>query len=131
MSQAADGGLGIHSVEATVVAALRYTGLPVDGVLADMAEREAVAVNFTRPLARLDPQRISQSLYLSKFFAAVVAGPVRRGTELPVGRDPSPSLRRVCGYDLAYFVALAVNDPSRRNKLQTEADHKKSKTPSH
>jgi hypothetical protein len=111
--------------EDAMMAFLGTSGLPTDGVLVPVRERQAVFGSFGHALGRLSSERVGKSLYLSKFVAAVRSGLFDAALNYLWDETISELRRRIAGYDLQYFFDLAVGDPQRRQKLKTEEDLRK------
>ncbi|MFF1927309.1 hypothetical protein [Streptomyces sp. NPDC058228] len=121
----ADGpsGLDLATFEAALMRRLADSGLPSDGVLVPARQRILVFHGMDDALAELnEPQRLN-SLYLSKFFAAVSAGLFDAALNYLWDETVNQLRQRVSAYDLSYFYDLAVGPTSDlRKKLSTSED---------
>jgi len=64
----------MQQLEATLSDRLDATGLPLDGLFVDAAEREAVCVALIEAAEGIDADRRAQAHYLSKFMTAATVG---------------------------------------------------------
>lgn len=113
---------GLQQFEDVLTLAMEQFGLPSEGVLVSFAQRGRVLRNFEDAIDNLDPDHRARSMYLSKFMVAVGAGLFDAALNYLWDETISELRRRVAGYDLAYFFDIAVKDPERRKKLQSEDD---------
>jgi len=97
-------------------------GLPVDGVLVEVDEREQALTTFSTALRRLPPLERTRSIYVSKMIAAAAAGLFDAALNYLWNETVGELRRRVAGYDLAYFFEIAVPSPDRRKHLSNEED---------
>lgn len=113
---------GLEQFEEVLTLAMEHLGLPSDGVMVSFSQRHRVLRNFGDAIEELDPEHRARSMYLSKFMAAVGAGLFDAALNYLWDETISELRRRVAGYDLGYFFDIAVKDPERRKKLQSEDD---------
>lgn len=113
---------GLQQFEDVLTVAMEQLGLPSQGVLVSFAQRGRVLRNFVDAIDALDLDHRARSMYLSKFMVAVGAGLFDAALNYLWDETISELRRRVAGYDLDYFFDIAVKDPERRKKLQTEDD---------
>ena len=114
--------LDLQSFEERLLEHLATLGLPVDQVLAPIGQRTNVLSGIDMALEPLDYSRRGESLYLSKFYAAVAAGLFDAALNYLWDETVSELRRHVAGYDLAYFFDLAVGTTSERRKKLSSAD---------
>ncbi|MGY6499744.1 MAG: hypothetical protein ACXIVQ_02430 [Acidimicrobiales bacterium] len=113
---------GLQQFEDVLTYAMEQFGLPSEGVLVSFVQRGRVLRNFEDAIDGLTIEHRARSMYLSKFMAAVGAGLFDAALNYLWDETISELRRRVAGYDLGYFFDIAVKDPERRKKLQTEDD---------
>ncbi len=113
---------GLQQFEDVLTLAMKQFGLPSEGVLITFAQRGRVLRNFADAIDALDDERRARSMYLSKFMVAVGAGLFDAALNYLWDETIAELRRRVASYDLAYFFDIAVKDPERRKKLQSEDD---------
>jgi len=113
---------GLQHFEDVLTAAMEQWGLPSEDVLVSFNHRGRVLANFPDAIETLDDAHRVRSMYLSKFMVAVGAGLFDAALNYLWDETVSELRRRVSGYDLEYFFDIAVKDPERRKKLQTEDD---------
>lgn len=120
------GALEVHGdlqrFEHMLLEQLAAAGLPIDGVLVDLDEREQALTTFSTALRRLPPSERTRSIYVSKMIAAAAAGLFDAALNYLWNETVGELRRRVAGYDLAYFFEIAVPSPDRRKHLSTEED---------
>ncbi len=97
-------------------------GLPSDGVLVSVRERSRVFQNVDDSLAELGSDRLAESLYLSKFLAAVTAGLFDAALNYLWDETIGELRKRVAAYDLSYFFDLAVGSASEQRKVLKHED---------
>lgn len=108
--------------ENNVITLLECCGLPSTNVLVDMRERKNVIKNITSPLELLDENKRSQSMYLSKFLAAVMSGLFDAALNYLWDETILQLKMRIAQYDIQYFFDVAVSSPERRSKLKDAED---------
>ncbi|MDD1064109.1 hypothetical protein NMG29_39195 [Streptomyces cocklensis] len=101
---------------------LADAGLPTDGVLVDLVEREQALASFGGALRRLPMADRGRSVYVSKMITAAAAGLFDAALNYLWNETVRELRRRVTGYDLAYFFDIAVPSHDRRKHLSTEDD---------
>ncbi|MFF9408958.1 hypothetical protein ACF1B0_26045 [Streptomyces anandii] len=115
--------LDLATFEAALMHRLADSGLPSQGVLVPARQRILVFQGMDDALAELDESKRLNSLYLSKFFAAVSAGLFDAALNYLWDETVSQLRQRVAAYDLSYFYDLAVGPTSDlRKKLSTAED---------
>ncbi|MGP5580035.1 hypothetical protein ACTXOF_05795 [Glutamicibacter arilaitensis] len=113
----------LQSFEQSLLGRMNQVGLPTEGVLVAVRERSRIFQNIDDSLAELGYERIAESLYLSKFLAAVAAGLFDAALNYLWDETISELRKRVAGYDLSYFFDLAVGSASEQRKsLKQEED---------
>jgi hypothetical protein len=101
---------------------LTAAGLPTNGVLVHIDEREQALTGFNGALRRLEERDRARSLYVSKMIAAAAAGLFDAALSYLWDLTVGELRRRVVTYNLAYFFEIAVPSPDRRKHLSTEED---------
>lgn len=113
-------GVSIQDFERVLLERMEQSGLPSDGVLVDVSERERMLANVGASLERLDTKQRGKSMYISKMIAAVFAGLFDAALNYLWDETITDMRRRVVGYDLAYFFELAVPNEEKRKGLHSE-----------
>ncbi len=112
----------LQQFEEMLLDQLAAAGLPTDGVLVALDEREQALTSFSGALRRLPAPERARSFYVSKMIAAAAAGLFDAALSYLWNETVGELRRRVVGYDLAYFFEIAVPSPDRRKHLSTEED---------
>ena len=105
---------GIGNYNQTVVSGLTYCGLPTDHVFVPVDERIIVVRNLEQALKRLSSKKLSQSLYISKFVAAVCAGLFDAALNYLWDETVNQLRSTVIQFDLEYFYDLVCKDSKRK-----------------
>ncbi|MFI1583963.1 hypothetical protein [Embleya sp. NPDC020630] len=113
---------GIERFEKVLLDSISAVGLPTDGVLVEVTQRQRVLGNLDGALERLDMDDRARSYYISKMIAAAAAGLFDAALNYLWDETIAELRRRVAGYDLDYFFDVAVSAPEKRKHLST-ADH--------
>lgn len=100
---------------------LDSVGLPTDGVLVDLDERQTLLTSVGGALRRLPAQDLERSWYVSKMIVAAAVGLFDAALNYLWGETVNELRRRVIGYDLDYFYDVAVPGDMRRHF--TDASH--------
>lgn len=113
----------LQDFEQSLLGRMDQVGLPTDGVLVAVRERSRIFQNIDDSLAELGHERLAESLYLSKFLAAVAAGLFDAALNYLWDETIGELRKRVAAYDLSYFFDLAVGSASEQRKsLKNEDD---------
>lgn len=112
----------IEEYEKSMLELLSYCGLPTKNVLVGIRERKNALKNISSPLELIHPENRLESMYLSKFTAAVISGLFDAALNYLWDETILQLRKRVCRYDIQYFFDVAVADPQKRNKLKDEED---------
>ncbi len=118
----ADVTADLERFETVLLSQLRAAGLPADGVLVEVTERERVLGNLGAALRRLTDEQRARSHYVSKMITAAAVGLFDAALNYLWDETIAELRRRVAGYDLAYFFDVAVPSPERRRHLSTDED---------
>ncbi|GAA5087508.1 hypothetical protein GCM10023259_101370 [Thermocatellispora tengchongensis] len=113
---------GLERFELMLLKSIESAGLPVDGVLVGMAERQRVLKNLGDALDSLGHEIRGRSYYISKMIAAAAAGLFDAALNYLWDETVAELRRRVAGFDLAYFFDIAVTSPEKRKHLSTVDD---------
>lgn len=125
ISLPSDSSLEIRRFEQSMMAFLEHNGLPTGSVLVPVPQRIAVLRNIPDAIMHLNEEQRSQSLYISKFIAAVASGLFDAALNYLWDETINELRRRVAQYDLSYFYDNAVKNPEKRKKLEDESDLEK------
>jgi hypothetical protein len=112
----------LSNIEAALANFVEFLGLPSSNILADNAQRSMVFRNIESVILQLDSELRSQSVYLSKFIAAVASGLFDAALNYLWDETVTELRKRVSQYDLSYFFDNAVRSQERRRGLSGEAD---------
>lgn len=113
---------GVDSFTTTLTNYLSELGLPTDKFLVAVPERQRVINNLPDVISTIDRNKISNSLYISKFIAACGAGLFDAALNF-IWDETVLNLRtKVIKFDLEYFYDSVVTDQTRRSKLRDESD---------
>lgn len=100
---AADVVTDLAHFQQTVLDQLEAVGLPTDGVLVDLDERESLLTSLGGALRRLPEQDRGRSWYVSKMIVAAAVGLFDAALNYLWDETVNELRRRVIGYDLGYF----------------------------
>jgi hypothetical protein len=109
--------LQLHTFEHALLNALERHGLPTDSIFVPIDERDVVFKNIGRVLTKVTPEKKPQSIYLSKFAAAVAAGLFDAALNYLWDETIFELRRRVAQYDISYFYDNAISNLEKRKKL--------------
>lgn len=112
----------LRSFEAGLTTYLERHGLPSAGILTEVEERQVALGNLERVVQRVDTERRSQSLYLSKYVAAAATGLFDAALNYLWDETIVELRNRVVQYDLTYFYDNAGLSPEKRRKVATADD---------
>jgi hypothetical protein len=112
----------LQEFESALLDYLRQQGLPADSILVPVEERALVFANVPVALAKLNASARQESVYISKFLAAVASGLFDAALNYLWDETIHELRRRVAQYDLSYFFEAAVKSTDKRKGLKTEAD---------
>lgn len=101
---------------------LEEAGLPTDGVLVDVDEREQALISVGGALRLLPAEERSRSVYVSKMIAACASGLFDAALNYLWNETVGELRRRVAGYDLSYFYDVAVTSAEQRRHLSDADD---------
>lgn len=97
-------------------------GLPTDNVLIEKEERLIVIDNIPRVVTKLDENKRSEAMYISKFIAACGAGLFDAALNF-LWNETIVNLRnKVIRFDLEYFLDSVITEPKKRAAVKSEED---------
>ena len=99
---------------------LAAAGLPVEGVLVAVEEREQALVTIGNALRALPSEERSRSYYVSKMVTAAAVGLFDAALNYLWNETISELRRRITGYDLTYFYDVAVSADARKHLSNAE-----------
>ena len=105
--------------------ALIHLGLPVEGVLVEVDEREKVFRNLEDVVEFLTQDQRDEAMYISKFVAACGAGLFDAALNFLWDETIVNLRKKVAIFDLQYFFDSIITDPDRRADYRSEEDLKK------
>lgn len=110
----------VTQYENGLVTFLESLGLPKDNVLVSTAERKIALANFPNVIEKLEIDIRGQSIYLSKFVAALGAGLFDAALNF-LWDETIKSLRvKVIQFDLDYFYSSTITDVDKRKRFSSE-----------
>jgi hypothetical protein len=112
---AADVISDLERFQDTILDQLDTVGLPTDGVVVDLGERETLLTSLGAALRRLPDEDRGRSLYVSKMIVAAAVGLFDAALNYLWDETVNELRRRVIGYDLAYFYDIAISGDMRRH----------------
>ncbi|WP_146758876.1 hypothetical protein [Micromonospora noduli] len=118
----ASGAIDLQGFEERLLERIGDLGLPTNDILVPVRQRTNVLSGVEAALEPLDGEQRRDSVYLSKFLAAVAAGLFDAALNYLWDETIGEMRRRVAAYDLAYFFDLAVGPTSDRRKKLSSAD---------
>ncbi|MEG8178079.1 hypothetical protein GZH49_05960 [Nocardia terpenica] len=113
---------GLQRFESTLLYRMNTAGLPADGVLVDIDQRQRMLANLAFALDRLGESDRARSHYISKMVAAVAAGLFDAALNYLWDETIAELRRRVALYDLSYFFDVAMPAPEKRKYLRNVDD---------
>lgn len=99
----------------TILGQLKGVGLPTNGVLVDLDERQTLLTSLGGALRRLPEQDRGRSWYVSKMIVAAAVGLFDAALNYLWDETVNELRRRVVGYELGYFYDVAVPSDMRRH----------------
>jgi len=120
-----DGGMQLHEFEARLLYVLEQYNLPTEAIFVEVDERNIVFKNISGVLAKVPFDERPQSVYLSKFAAAVAAGLFDAALNYLWNETIFELRRRVGQYDISYFYDNAISNVEKRKKLNSVEDLEK------
>jgi hypothetical protein len=108
--------------ESGILETIKCYGLPTDNILVPIEERIVVYKNIEPVLHKIKEERKIDSVYFSKFLAAVAVGLFDAGLNYLWDETISEIRKRVIKYDIQYFYDNAVSGDEKRKKLKNSED---------
>lgn len=115
----------VDAYSAGLKKALTYLGLPTEGVLVEVDEREKVFRNLEDVVEFLTQDQRDEAMYISKFVAACGAGLFDAALNFLWDETIVNLRKKVAIFDLQYFFDSIITDPDRRADYKSEEDLKK------
>jgi hypothetical protein len=112
---AADVAADLARFQETILHQLDSVGLPTEGVLVDLDERQSLLASLGGALRRLPGEDLGRSWYVSKMIVAAAVGLFDAALNYLWSETVNELRRRVIGYDLGYFYDVAVPGDMRRH----------------
>lgn len=101
---------------------LTNLGLPIEGVLAPIEERQIVINSIESEINKISPENRQFAVYLTRFLSSVAAG-LFDGAVTYLWNETIKSLRKmVASYDLDYFLKVTSEINNRYHNLRTADD---------
>ncbi|MBN8545940.1 MAG: hypothetical protein J0L60_07380 [Ignavibacteria bacterium] len=121
VSQTKNYDIQLRNFEGGLIKFLEQNNLPSEGIFVDVSQRIVVFNNLEGVIVKIDLIEKSQSLYLSKFIAAVASGLFDAALNYLWDETILQIRKRVVQYDLEYFYDNAVTG-EKRKRLKDEND---------
>lgn len=116
---------GLQDFETFILDTIETAGLPTDGILVAIRERDKLLRNVGDALDNLDGQQRRRAAYISKMIIAASVGLFDASLNYLWDETISELRARVASFDVAYFFDLAEPSPARRKELSTAEDLRK------
>lgn len=97
-------------------------GLPTEGIIVAVRERERLLKNIPDVLEKLDEVQRARASYVTKMILAASVGLFDAALNYLWSETINELRTRVADFDVVYFFDLAEPDPVRRSDLSTSAD---------
>ena len=114
--------LELLAFEKQLMSVLTQLGLPQDNILIGVKERSKVFKNIEGVVSEIEPGQRLNSIYISKFLAAVAAGLFDAALNYLWDETVLEIRKRVSMYDIAYFYDQAIQSEDRRKRFKDETD---------
>ncbi|MFI6067009.1 hypothetical protein ACIA47_17380 [Micromonospora sp. NPDC051227] len=113
---------GLQSFEVMILDRLAAAGLPTEGILVDLGQRDVLMRTAPFALTDLTPEKLKQSSYISKMIIAGSVGLFDAALNYLWDETVLELRKRVVNFDLQYFYEVAEKSDKRRQELKTEDD---------
>ncbi|WP_222708203.1 hypothetical protein [Streptomyces sp. PBH53] len=113
---------GLRDFQDLILTRLGDLGLPTEDVLVALNQRHALLQSTEHALAALDDEQRARSTYIAKMIMAGSVGLFDAALNYLWDETVIELRKRVIGYDLSYFYAVAETSQSRRNELKSAED---------
>ncbi|MBZ5530916.1 MAG: hypothetical protein LAO20_05750 [Acidobacteriia bacterium] len=107
-------GQELTKFENQLLSMIEANGLPTEDILVPISERQIVFENLSAVVAKLEPSRRTDSVYISKFVAAVASGLFDAALNYLWNETVAELRNRVRQYDISYFYDNAVSSEKRK-----------------
>ncbi|WP_222723921.1 hypothetical protein [Streptomyces sp. uw30] len=113
---------GLRDFQDLILSRLGDLGLPTEDVLVALNQRHALLQSTEHALSGLDEEQRARSAYIAKMIMAGSVGLFDAALNYLWDETVIELRKRVIGYDLSYFYAVAEKSESRRKELKTAED---------
>lgn len=114
--------LQLHDFEISFLNTLKSFNLPTESIFIPIDQRLIVFKMMRDVLADVRPEQRPQSIYLSKFAAAVAVGLFDAALNYLWDETIYELRKRIAQYDISYFAENAIKSVEKREKLKTVDD---------
>jgi hypothetical protein len=121
-SRVAAAGADLQEFEDLMIDVLGNWGLPTDGIIVSVRERQKLFNNTEGALELLDDVQRARSTYIAKMILAASVGLFDAALNYLWDETINELRARVVAFDVTYFFDVAEQDPARRNSLTTPED---------
>lgn len=108
----------LQDFERGLLNVLAQHNLPTESIFVNINERMVVFQTIGNVLMKISSSKKEQSIYLSKFAAAVASGLFDAALNYLWDETIFELRERVAQYDIAYFYSNAISNVEKRNKLK-------------
>ncbi|MEV7776804.1 hypothetical protein [Kitasatospora sp. NPDC088351] len=113
---------GLRDFQDLILTRLDDLGLPTEDVLVALNHRLALLATTEHALAGLNDEQRARSAYIAKMIMAGSVGLFDAALNYLWDETVIELRKRVIGYDISYFYAVAEKSESRRKELKTAED---------
>lgn len=113
---------GLRNFQDLILSRLGGLGLPTEDVLVALNQRHALLQTTEHALAGLNDEQRARSAYIAKMIMAGSVGLFDAALNYLWDETVIELRKRVIGYDLSYFYAVAEKSENRRKELKTADD---------
>ncbi|MFG1924353.1 hypothetical protein [Cryptosporangium sp. NPDC048952] len=121
-AQVAAAGKDLQAFEDLMLNVIEQWGLPTEGIIINVREREKLLRNTPDALEALDAAQRYRASYVAKMILAASVGLFDAALNYLWNETINELRARVASFDIDYFFDLAETDPARRNTLRTAED---------
>ena len=101
---------------------LSKLGLPQDNILVSIDERKKVILNLPSVIKTLDNNKKLDSIYLSKFVAAIGVGLFDAALNFVWNETVKALREKIVSFDIEYFYSSTITDTERLKKYKNKDD---------
>lgn len=112
----------LEAFESLMLSSIDRLGLPTEGIIVDVRERERLLRNAEDALDKLNDEQRGRASYISKMMMAASVGLFDAALTYLWDETISELRKRVAAFDVEYFFDLAEPDPTKRRGLRTPED---------